>query len=219
MGGYGIAILPIGMEGAIFVLSSIFILWLIDSKLVNRLTIRLIAAISFADLLNHIGLYVSITQAKGMWDNLCYTLAGFQTFTRTFYNLTYLAICFHLYRSLVLLKKSSIKFELTIWIGIWVVIIPLMTIYYFLGAFTGSLQKGGCNPGSRDPLYNKIFSAITGTFCLLTMITCLVTTVIGHRSLTKWINSYANSNLREDSDQDNFKKQRLKMAERSFLYP
>jgi hypothetical protein len=219
MGNLGTVVLPIGMAGAIFVLSSIFILWIIDSKLVNRLTIRLIAAISFADLLNHIGLYVSITQANGMWNNLCYTLAGFQMFTRTFYNLTNLAICFHLYRSLVLLEKSSLKLELMIWLGIWVTVIPLMIIYYFLGAFTGSLQKGGCNPGSRDPLYNKVFSAIAGTFCLLTIIACLVTTVVGHRSLTKWINSYANSNLKQDSDQEKFKKQRRKMAERSFLYP
>jgi hypothetical protein len=219
MVSYGSVVLPIGMFGASFVLGSILIIGVIDFKLVNRLTIRLIAAIAFADLLNHIGGYLSITQARGMWNNMCYALAGFQMFTRTFYNLTNLAICFHLYRSLVLLKKSSLKFELMIWIGMWAVIIPLMLLYYFLGVFTGTIQKAGCNPGSRNPLYNKIFSAIAGTFCLITIIACLVTTIIGRRSLTRWINSYANSRLRQSNDIENFRKQRRKMAERSFLYP
>ncbi|KXN72643.1 hypothetical protein CONCODRAFT_4502, partial [Conidiobolus coronatus NRRL 28638] len=106
----------LGMAGASAVIVSIIFLGIVDRKLVNRLSIRLIFALAIADLLNHIGGYLSATQAVNMWSGACYFLAGFQMFTRTFYNFTNIAICFNLFRALILMKKSTWAYELAVWI-------------------------------------------------------------------------------------------------------
>ncbi|KXN72644.1 hypothetical protein CONCODRAFT_4504 [Conidiobolus coronatus NRRL 28638] len=67
----------LGMAGASAVIVSIIFLGIVDRKLVNQLSIRLIFALALADLLNHIGGYLSATQASDIWNSMCYALAGY----------------------------------------------------------------------------------------------------------------------------------------------
>jgi hypothetical protein len=108
---------PIGMACASLVITSIIGLGIINKKLANRITVCLIATIAFTDLLAHIGEYVSITNANLIEGSAaCTVLNGFRLFARAFYCFTNIAICFHLYRGLVLLKKSTWKFEVIAYI-------------------------------------------------------------------------------------------------------
>jgi hypothetical protein len=218
-GGYGTVVLPIGMACACVVLVSIIVLGFIDRRLINRLSIRLIFALALADLLNHIGGYLSITQAQDMWTSTCYGLAGFQMFTRTFYNFTNLAICFNLFRSLILMKKSTWAYELAIWIGMFIFIVPLMVGYYFLGAFTGTFQKAGCNPGSKDKTNDKVFSFLAGFICLITILSGILVTYFGHKNMNRYAQAYVDNGDYKEEDKEALKKQLRKMAQLSFLYP
>ncbi|KXN73703.1 hypothetical protein CONCODRAFT_3259, partial [Conidiobolus coronatus NRRL 28638] len=47
----------------------------------------------------------------------------------------------------------------------------------------------------------------------------IFTTIVGRRSLKYWIITYAQSRSYNGEDPDTFKRNRVKMAERAFLYP
>jgi hypothetical protein len=211
---------PIGILCSILVLLSITFLVVVNKELANRITVRLIAAIAFADLLSHTAeFYSAWNGGLDLRSNLCHVVNGIRLFGRTFYGFTNIAICFHLYRSLVLLRKSTWRIEIYTWIGTLVMVIIFTAIYGFLGAYTGVKRKVGCNPGADDKVLNGVFYFLAGSVDLITIIIGLFTTIIGHKSLNKWINTYAEARTNQNMDQVQFKKDRKKMAERSFLYP
>ncbi|KXN73736.1 hypothetical protein CONCODRAFT_3296 [Conidiobolus coronatus NRRL 28638] len=211
---------PIGMACSILVLVSIIGLAIINKKLVNRMTVRLIAAIAFTDLLAHVGEFYSVSNAKlPLGSTTCQVVIGFRLFSRAFYCFTNLAICFHLYRSLVLLKKSTWKFEVTTWIATAVVVVVFTCIYGGLGAMTGVNNKKGCNPGADDKTLNTVFYLIIGIVNIVTIAAGIFTTVACRRNLNKWINAFTATQNENNYNQESVIKYRKKMAERSFLYP
>jgi hypothetical protein len=202
------------------VLTSIASLAIINKQLANRMTVRLIAAIAFADLLTHVGeIYSAINIGLPSGTPLCTAVSIFRSFSRTFYCFTNLAICFHLYRGLVLLKKSTLKYEVYTWIATLAMVILFTSVYYFLGVFTGKLRKSACNPGADNKTMNRVYFLFVGVIDFITIIVGIFTTIVGHQSLNKWINSYADNCTRRLDDQNKFKRERRKMAIRSFLYP
>ncbi|KXN74340.1 hypothetical protein CONCODRAFT_2545 [Conidiobolus coronatus NRRL 28638] len=211
---------PVGMACSIFVLTSILVMLCINKKTANRMTVRLIAAIALGDLMIHVGEYYSATHGGvERASPLCIRVNAFRLFSRNFYCFTNIAICVHLYRSLVQLKKSTWRYEIFSWIFMLTLTIIFTMIYYFMGAFTGLSHPAGCNPGAATQIMDAIFSSIQAFVNLSTIIACITTTVIGHRSLSKWINNYANSHNFDGKNKSQFIKERRKMAERSFLYP
>lgn len=216
----GIVLHPIGIICAVLVLLSIIFLTVVNKELANRITVRLIAAIAFADILSHsVELYSSWERTIELNSPTCHVVNGLRLFGRTFYGFTNIAICFHLYRSLVLLKKSTWRTEMYTWIGTLFMVIIFTIIYGLLGAYTGLLRKNGCNPGADDKILNGVFYFMAGTVDLAAILSGIFTTFVGHRSLKKWIDTYADARSNQEMDQAQFKKDRKKMAERSFLYP
>ncbi|KXN73706.1 hypothetical protein CONCODRAFT_3262 [Conidiobolus coronatus NRRL 28638] len=215
-----LVIQPIGMFCAILVLISIIGLAIINKELANRMTVRLIAAIAFADILAHIGqIYASANEWLTPGSQLCAFVNGFRVFSRTFYDFTNIAICFHLYRSLVLLKKSTWRFELYTWIVTVVMVIIFTVMYWSFGGFTGKENKFVCIPGADGKIMSKVFRLMLGFTDLLTALIGIFTAIIGRRSLKYWIATYAQSRSYKGEDPETFKRDRMKMAERAFLYP
>ncbi|KXN73723.1 hypothetical protein CONCODRAFT_3283 [Conidiobolus coronatus NRRL 28638] len=216
----GIVLHPIGIICAVLVLLSIIFLAVVNKELANRITVRLIAAIAFADVLSHsVELYSSWERTLELTSPTCHVVNGLRLFGRTFYGFTNIAICFHLYRSLVLLKKSTWRVEMYTWIGTLVMVIIFTVVYGLLGAYTGLLRKNGCNPGADDKVLNAVFYFMAGSVDLAAILAGIFTTIVGRRSLRKWIDTYADARSNQNIDQDKFKRDRKKMAERSFLYP
>ncbi|KXN73710.1 hypothetical protein CONCODRAFT_3269 [Conidiobolus coronatus NRRL 28638] len=211
---------PIGLIASTIVLFSIIGLYIINKESTNRMTVRLIAAIAFSDILAHIGeIYASVNRSIPLGTTHCAVVSGLRASSKTFYCFTNMAICFHLYRSLVLLKKSTWMFEFITWIVTIAMVIIFTVIYWAFGAFSGVKNKVGCNPGSDNYTLNKIFLLTMGFINLITILVGIYTTIVGHRSLSKWINTYATSRSLTGEDKELFKKERKKLAERSFLYP
>ncbi|KXN74336.1 hypothetical protein CONCODRAFT_2540 [Conidiobolus coronatus NRRL 28638] len=184
------------------------------------MTVRLIAAIAFADLLTHVGeIYSAVNIGLPNGTPHCTAVSIFRSFSRTFYCFTNIAICFHLYRGLVLLKKSTWKYEVYTWIVTLAMVILFTSVYYSLGIFTGKLRKSACNPGADNKTMNRIYFLFVGIIDLITILVGIFTTIVGRQSLNKWINSYADNRNRRLDDQNKFKSDRKKMASRSFLYP
>jgi uncharacterized membrane protein len=98
-------------------------------------------------------------------------------------------------------------------------VIIFTAIYWSFGAFSGKLNKVGCNPGADNKTLNKVFHLMLGFTNLITALFGILTTFIGRSSLKNWINTYADSRTYNGEDPDNFKRTRMKMAERAFLYP
>jgi hypothetical protein len=219
-GQIGIILHPIGMVSSLLVLLSIIGFAVIDRKLASRMTVRLIAAIALADLLSHIGEFYSAWNGGiPLESNLCHAVIGFRLFARTFYAFTNLAIGFHLYRSLVQIKKSTWKFEVTTWAVVAVMTAVFTLMYYGLGAFTGVKNKRACSPGADNLTLNSVFYSIAGLVDLATIVSGIFITVTGHRNLNKWINAYSATMAPGQVDTEQLIKDRRKMASRSFLYP
>ncbi|KXN74332.1 hypothetical protein CONCODRAFT_2536 [Conidiobolus coronatus NRRL 28638] len=215
-----LVIQPIGLLCATLVLFSIIGLAIIDKRLANRMTVRLIAAIAFADILAHVGeIYASSNGWLPLGSQLCAVVSGFRVASRTFYNFTHIAICFNIYRSLVLLKKSTWRFELYTWIFTVSMVFILTIIYWSMGAFSGKLNKVGCNPGADDYTLNKVFLFMAGFTDLITALIGIFTTVVSHRNLNKYINVFSATLTEQGENPDLIIKERRKMAVRSFLYP
>ncbi|KXN73709.1 hypothetical protein CONCODRAFT_3267 [Conidiobolus coronatus NRRL 28638] len=98
-------------------------------------------------------------------------------------------------------------------------VIIFTAIYGYLGAYTGKLNKFVCFPGADDLTLNKIYRLMLGFTDLLTALIGIFTTVVGRRSLKYWIKTYAQSRSYKGEDPASFKRNRMKMAERAFLYP
>ncbi|KXN73708.1 hypothetical protein CONCODRAFT_3266 [Conidiobolus coronatus NRRL 28638] len=215
-----LVIQPIGLACAILVLFSIIGLGIINKRIASSLTVRLIAAIAFADILAHIGeIYASANEWLEPGSQLCAVVNGFRIFSRTFYCFTNIAICFHLYRSLVLFKKSTWRIELCIWIFTAIMVTIFTVIYGYLGAYTGKLNKFVCFPGADDLTLNKVYRLMLGFTDLLTAIIGITTTVVCHRNLNKYINVFSATLAEQGDSQDLLIKERRKMAFRTFLYP
>jgi hypothetical protein len=211
---------PIGLICAITVLFSIIGLAIINRDSANRMTVRLVAAIAFSDILAHIGeLYASVNRSIPLESSLCSTVMGFRAISKTFYCFTNMAICFHLYRSLVLLKKSTLKIEFITWIATLVLVLVFSIMYWSFGAFSGVKGKVGCNPGSDNPILNQVFLLMMGFINVLTIIIGIVTTILGRRNLKKYINVFSATLTDSGDNYDQIIRDRKKMAERSFLYP
>ncbi|KXN73728.1 hypothetical protein CONCODRAFT_3288 [Conidiobolus coronatus NRRL 28638] len=211
---------PIGIFCSILVLLSIIGFAIIDRKLASRMTVRLIAAIALADLLSHTAeLYAAWNGRLDLHTSLCHKVNGVRLFGRTFYAFTNLAICFHLYRSLVQLKKSTWKFEIYTYIITAAMTGIFTLIYWSLGAFSGVERKVGCNPGADNLTLNSVFYAIAGLVDLAAIVGGIFITVAGHRNLNKWINVYSATLTQGANNQEQLIKDRRKLALRSFLYP
>jgi hypothetical protein len=216
----GIVLHPIGILCSVLVLSSIIGFAIIDKKLANRMTVRLIAAIALADLISHSAeLYAAVYRSIDLHTSLCHTVNGVRLLGRTFYALTNIAICFHLYRSIVQLKKSTWTFECITYIVTVIMTGVFILIYWALGAYSGVLGKNGCNPGADDFTSNVIFYIIAGLVDLSAIVGGVFVTISGRRNLNKWINVYSATLTQGANNQEQLIKDRRKMALRSFLYP
>ncbi|KXN73713.1 hypothetical protein CONCODRAFT_3272 [Conidiobolus coronatus NRRL 28638] len=211
---------PIGMACATLVLLSIIGLALVNRRLANRMTVRLISAIAITDLLAHVGeFYAASNMSLKLGTPLCTFVNGFRVFSRTFYCITNLAICFHLYRGLVLLKKSTWRSEVIIWAVTFSTVAIFTLFYWGIGAFEGVTSRQRCTPGADNPTLQLVFTIVQPTLNVITIIICIFTTIVGHRYLNNWINTYAESRSYSGENQTKFKLDRKKMATRSFLYP
>ncbi|KXN66315.1 hypothetical protein CONCODRAFT_20297 [Conidiobolus coronatus NRRL 28638] len=210
---------PIGMVATGLVMLTLITLGAIDFKLINRLTIRLIASLAIADFAIHLSEILSLGTQDLIGTPYCARLSASRHFGRILYGFTNIAISFHLYRVIVKQKKSSWRYELAIWFGILFCTVALMLIFHFLGSYTGKLNKIECRPGSDDPTYFKLVEGLLGVFGLLTLVICVATYFISRRSFKNMITDYANLHIENVNEQDLFKSNRIKMAERSFLYP
>ncbi|KXN74338.1 hypothetical protein CONCODRAFT_2542 [Conidiobolus coronatus NRRL 28638] len=211
---------PIGMAGAILVLLSILTLAFINSQLANRMTVRLIAAIAFADLFTHAGEYYAASNVDlALGTPSCTAVSVFRSFSRTFYCFTNFAICYHLYRSLVQLKKSTWKFEVYVWIATIAMTLIFIGIYAGLGVFSGTTRRSGCNPSSDSKVLNTVYFILTGLIDLTVVAVGVFTTIKGRQNLNKWINAYSATLTESGDHQEQLIKDRRKMASRSFLYP
>ncbi|KXN74342.1 hypothetical protein CONCODRAFT_2547 [Conidiobolus coronatus NRRL 28638] len=211
---------PIGMACSILVIASIVTILCINKKISNRMTIRLVAAIAIGDLMIHAGEYYSATHGDvERASPLCIRVNAFRLFSRNFYCFTNLTICFHLYRSYVKLKQPNWKYEIFTWTIMLALTIIFTLIYYFMGAFTGLKHPTGCKPGAESHTMDAIFTLIKALLEVFTIVTCVTTSIIGHRSLNNWIEAYASARENESEDREQFVKEGKKMAERSFLYP
>ncbi|KXN73726.1 hypothetical protein CONCODRAFT_3286 [Conidiobolus coronatus NRRL 28638] len=216
----GIVLHPIGIVCSVLVLSSIIGFAIIDRKLANRMTVRLIAAIALADLISHTAeLYAAWYRSIDLHTSLCHKVNGVRLLGRTFYAFTNLAICFHLYRSIVQLKKPTMKFEIITYIVTVAMTGIFVLIYWALGAYSGVLNKNGCNPGADDFTLNVVFYIIAGLVDFSAIVGGIFITVAGHRNLNKWINVYSATLTQGTKNQEQLIKDRRKMALRSFLYP
>ncbi|KXN73707.1 hypothetical protein CONCODRAFT_3263 [Conidiobolus coronatus NRRL 28638] len=215
-----LVIQPIGLACAILVLFSIIGLGIINKRIASSLTVRLIAAIAFADILAHIGeIYASANESLPVESQLCTVVNGFRIFSRTFYCFTNIAICFHLYRTLVLYKKSTWRIELYIWIFTAIMVVGFTVMYGYFGAYSGKLYKNVCIPGADDPTLNKVYRLMLGFTDLLTAIIGITTTIVCHRNLNKYINVFSATLAEQGDNQDLLVNERRKMAFRTFLYP
>ncbi|KXN73705.1 hypothetical protein CONCODRAFT_3261 [Conidiobolus coronatus NRRL 28638] len=215
-----LVIQPIGLACAILVLFSIIGLGIINKRIASSLTVRLIAALAVADILAHIGeIYASANEWLEPGSQLCAVVNGFRVFSRTFYNFINIAICFHLYRSLVLLKKSTLRIELYTWIVTVVMVIIFTFMYWSFGAFIGKENKFVCIPGADSETMNKTFRLMMGITDLITCLVGLFTTIASHRNLNKYINVFSATLTGQGDDQALLVMERRKMAVRSFLYP
>ncbi|KXN74341.1 hypothetical protein CONCODRAFT_2546 [Conidiobolus coronatus NRRL 28638] len=184
------------------------------------MTIRLVAAIALGDLMIHVGEYYAATHGGvERASPLCVRVNAFRLFSRNFYCFTNLAICFHLYRTLVKLRQPNFKYEIFTWTIMLALTIIFTLIYYFMGAFTGLSHPSGCNPGAESHTLDAIFSCIQALVNIFTVISCLTISIIGRRNLSNWITTYASSRENEGQCREQFINEGKKIAERSFLYP
>jgi hypothetical protein len=211
---------PIGLFCAALVLTFIIAHGIVNKKITSSLTIRLIAAIAFADILAHIGeIYASANEWLTPGTYHCTLVNGFRIFSRTFYCFTNIAICFHLYRTLVLFKKSTWRSELFIWIFTVFMVIAFTVMYGCFGAYSGKEHKYVCIPGADDPTLNKAYRLMLGLTDLVTAIIGITTTVACHRNLNKYINVFSATLAEQGDNQELLVMERKKMAFRTFLYP
>jgi hypothetical protein len=192
---------------------------IVDLKSVSRVTIRLVAGIAIADVLTHTSAILAIGSFKYLGSTYCATLAAITTLDRHLYSFTNIAISYHLYRFVVQLKKPSFKAELIVWIAIVVAVAIIMVTYHFLGVFTGETNKKACNPGADNLTITKAVFGLIGLFNFLAIISGIVATVLGHKNLGIWIETFSNKEIIDPKDQEEFKAAKRKETQRSFLYP
>ncbi|KXN66449.1 hypothetical protein CONCODRAFT_11702 [Conidiobolus coronatus NRRL 28638] len=192
---------------------------IVDLKSVSRVTIRLVAGLAIADFLTHISSILAVGTKKHVGSPYCAGLAAIVTLNRHLYAFTNIAICYHLYRAIVQLKKSSFKSELVVWIVLVAIITVIMIIYHFLGVFTGFKNKVSCNPGANDPAITKAVFGLIGLFDLAAIISGVFVTAMSHKSLGTWIETFSNKEFLDPKDQEEFKASKRKETQRSFLYP
>jgi hypothetical protein len=192
---------------------------IVDLKSVSRVTIRLVAGLAIADLLTHIGSILAVGTKKHIGTPYCEFLAVIVTLNRHLYAFTNIAISYHLYRAIVLLKKPSFKSELVAWIVLVAIIAVMMVVYHFLGVFTGTKNKVSCNPGANNPTITKAVFGLIGLFDLAAIISGVYVTAVGHKRLGAWIETFSNKELLDPKDQEEFKASKRKETQRSFLYP
>lgn len=207
------------MAFASVVITSIVGLTIINSQLTNKMTVRLVAVIALTDLLAHVGEYYAVTHGKLVVGTAhCAAVNGFRLFARTFYCWVNMAICLHIYRSLVLIKKTNWRSEVYIWTATGVFVVAQTLIYYGIGAFTGQANRN-CNPGVDDYSKHLGFLLLQSLTNLLTIAVCIFTTVKSHANLNKWIDAVSATITEQGGNRDQLIKERRKIAFRSFLYP
>ncbi|KXN71947.1 hypothetical protein CONCODRAFT_5272 [Conidiobolus coronatus NRRL 28638] len=94
-----------------------------------------------------------------------------------------------------------------------------MVIFHFIGAFSGTIGKRACNAGADDPTVTKVLYAITAILNFVTIVSGIFVTIVGHKNLGLWIESFSNKEFLDPKDQEEFKAKKHKETQRSFLYP
>ncbi|KXN64837.1 hypothetical protein CONCODRAFT_74594 [Conidiobolus coronatus NRRL 28638] len=94
-----------------------------------------------------------------------------------------------------------------------------MTVYHFIGVFSGTQNKKSCNPGSNNVAITKTVFDLIGLFNFITIVSGVYITIVGHKHLEKWIETYFDGKSADPNDQSQFKAAKLKATKRSFLYP
>jgi hypothetical protein len=201
----------------------LIIVWIaiaiIDFKSINRVTIRLVAGIAIADLLTHISSILANGTKHLVGTPYCESLAAVTALNRHLYAFTNIAICYHLYRAIIQLKKPSFKSELVVWIALVVITAILMIIYHFLGVFSGTLNKKSCNPGANNPSITKVVFGLIGLFNFISIISGIYVTVVGHMNLKLWIESFSIKEFLDPKEQEEFKAKKIRETRRFFIYP
>jgi hypothetical protein len=174
---YAYALHPYGIGASAFVLVSIILLTFINKKLTDKMAIRLIFSISLANLVSHLSEYYSILNGGLPLDSTkCATVNGLRLFSRTFYSFTYISASLYLFRSFAQSKRSNLKSETCAWTAT-VILSGIFTAFYWaLGAFSGKLNKVGCNPGADNFTTNLVFNLIVGSVDLLAIVSGVYTT-------------------------------------------
>ncbi|KXN66451.1 hypothetical protein CONCODRAFT_11706 [Conidiobolus coronatus NRRL 28638] len=209
----------IGLSCSCILILALIVFAIVDLKSVNRVTIRLVTGVAISDLLNHTSSILGLGTKKYLGTPYCESLAAVITLDRHLYAFTNIAISYHLYRAIVMLKKPSFKAELIVWSVLLVVIASFMIVYHFLGVFNGTKNKKSCNPGSNNPAITKTVFGLIGFFNLLAIASGVYATITCHRSLDRWIETYSDKQFADPSEQARFKAVKLKATKRSFLYP
>jgi hypothetical protein len=208
----------IGLGCSVILILALIVIAIVEFKSVNRVTIRLVAGLAFADFLAHINSILVIGTKQYVGTSYCAGLAAISTICRHLYAFTNIAISYHLYRAIVQLKKPSFKAELAIWIAIILIIGVLSIVYHFLGVFNGTINKKSCNPGANNPTITKVVFGLIGLFNFIAIGSGIFVTVVAHRYLEKWIENYFDRKS-TDINRQQLKEEKLKATKRSFLYP
>jgi hypothetical protein len=209
----------IGLTCSSILIITWIVMAIVDLKSVRRVTIRLVAGLAIADFLAHISSILVIGTKKYIGTSYCAGLATVSTINRHLYAFTNIAISYHLYRAIVQLKKPSFKAELAVWIALVAIIAIIMVVYYFLGVFTGTKNKVSCNPGANNPTITKAVFGLIGVFDLIAIVSGIYVTIVSHKRLGLWIESFSNKEFLDPKDQEEFKSSKTKEMKRSFLYP
>jgi hypothetical protein len=207
----------LGCSSAVIIILAI--LALVDITYVNRVTVRLVAGIAIADFIGHISVILILDSKEYIGTSYCRGLAAMTTVARIMYALTNVAICYHLYRAIVYLKKSSFKYELMIWSLLMAATGIIVVVFHFLGVFKENKDKLLCTPGSDVFAIQMVENAVAGLLNIIAVFAGIYTTYIGHRYISQWINKYSNKQMPGGNNQPSFKAKKRKTVQRSFLYP
>ncbi|KXN68884.1 hypothetical protein CONCODRAFT_79608 [Conidiobolus coronatus NRRL 28638] len=203
----------LGLVCSVVVILILAALTIVDIKLVNRVTVRLVAGIAIADFIGHVSVILILDSVNYIPSSYCQGLAAMTTLARLMYALTNVAICYHLYRVVVSLKKASFKYELAIWSVLMLIIGVIMVIFHFVGKL--------CIPGSDNFGIQVLENIIAGLFNLAAVASGIFTTFACHRHMNRWVEAYFNKDSEGEGDngQNEAKVIKSKQVKRSFLYP
>lgn len=209
----------IGLLSASLVILTLIAFSIVDASLLNKLTIRIMIPLAFADFIVSLSELLGLGSGNllGTWN--CQAISGLRYFGRLLYSFTNIGMCFNLYRCIIKLKQPKLKLEIINWLITLTIITIAMAVFGSLGSFSDIEGKKSCRPGTSNRIVFQIEEGIVGGLAMITVITCLTVYFTSRSQFNKSITLWAKFNIRSNSEKERFIKKRRKMLERSFLYP